>query len=184
MKRQLLQILGAALCVSAFTATAPEASAYSMSHFTATSAMTTGHWVKIRVDHEGLYEITYDQLRQWGFANPESVTVYGFGGTMLTHGSFYDSDPDDLTPTVCFHLDKALRFYGIGAMRWLPESYREINLEQNIYSNYGYYFVSDVKPEAGEDKVILRESSGKLATAVSAFYGVTEDVENLSLIHI
>lgn len=140
--------------------------------------MSTGHWVKIRVDHEGLYEITYDQLRQWGFANPESVTVYGFGGTMLTHGSFYDSDPDDLTPTVCFHLDKALRFYGIGAMRWLPESYREINLEQNIYSNYGYYFVSDVKPEAGEDKVILRESSGKLATAVSAFYGVTEDVEN------
>lgn len=178
MKKLLLQILGAALCVSTLTATAPEASAFKPSHFTAISALSTGHWVKIRVDHEGLYEITYDQLRQWGFANPESVSVYGFGGTMLTHGSFYDTDPDDLTPTVCFHTDNAVRFYGFGAMRWLPESYREINLEQNIYSNYGYYFVSDVKLEVGEDKVELRESSGKRATAVSAVYGFTEDVEN------
>ncbi|GEM_PF-1019137 len=178
MKRQLLQILGAALCVSTLTVTAPSAAAFTYAHFTATSALSTGKWVKIRVDHEGLYEITYEKLRQWGFNNPEAVNVYGFGGTMLTHGSFYDTDPDDLTPTVCFHTDKAVRFYGIGAMRWLPESYREIHLEQNIYSDYGYYFVSDVKLETGEDKVELRESSGKQATAVSAVYGFTEDVEN------
>lgn len=165
--------------MSALTATAPEAAAFTYAHFTAISALSTGKWVKIRVDHEGLYEITYEQLRQWGFSNPEAVNVYGFGGTMLTHGEFYDSDPDDLTPTVCFHTDKAVRFYGIGATRWLPESYREVILEQNIYSNYGYYFVSDVKiKNKVEDQVPLRESSGKRATAVSAVYGFTEDVEN------
>lgn len=178
MKRQVLRILGAALCVGALIAAAPRAAAYKSTHFTATSALSTGHWVKIRVDHEGLYEITYEQLRQWGFANPESVTVYGFGGTMLTHGSFYPTDPDDLPPALCFHTDNAIRFYGIGAIRWLPESYREISLEQNIYSNYGYYFVSDVKPEGGEDILPLSESTRNRATIVSAFYGFTEDLDN------
>lgn len=178
MKKQLLQILGVALCVGALTATAPEAAAYEMSHYTAISALSSGKWVKIRVDHEGLYEITYDQLRQWGFANPESVSVYGYGGTMLSHEKFESKDPDDLTPTVCFHTDNAVRFYGVGARRWVPESYREVFLEENVYSNYGYYFVSDVKLDTGEDKVEFRESSGKLAKEVSAVYGFTEDVEN------
>ncbi len=178
MRKTILRILGAALCGGLLAASAPAASAYDISHYASRSAMASGRWVKIRVDHEGLYEITYDQLRQWGFDKPEAAKVYGFGGTMLTHQTFDKNDPDDLNPTVCFHTGTALRFYGVGAMRWLPESCREVNLEQNLYSNYGYYFVTDIGTDDDTDTVRLVESGKDPVTTAAAVYGYTEDVEN------
>ena len=34
--------------------------------FASKSVLATGNWAKINVDHSGVYEISYDELRSWG----------------------------------------------------------------------------------------------------------------------
>ncbi|MDP2113750.1 MAG: hypothetical protein Q8K69_06805, partial [Bacteroidota bacterium] len=48
-----------------------------------TSLLASGKWTKIKTKNKGIYKITYDQLKLWGFANPEKVVLYGNGGLML-----------------------------------------------------------------------------------------------------
>ncbi len=44
------------------------------------SVLSSGKWLKIRTAKKGIYKITYDKLRSWGFTSPELVNVYGNGG--------------------------------------------------------------------------------------------------------
>ncbi|MDE6042741.1 MAG: hypothetical protein K2G07_04240, partial [Muribaculaceae bacterium] len=55
-------------CVPAFCSTDAAA---------ADSRLAQGKWVKVKVDTEGIQQITHEQLRSWGFKKPEYVTVYG-----------------------------------------------------------------------------------------------------------
>lgn len=48
--------------------------------FTSQSKLAKGKWVKINIPESGVYEITYDELREMGFDNPSKVRVYGQGG--------------------------------------------------------------------------------------------------------
>ncbi len=109
------------------------------------SALANGHWVKIRVDKEGIYQISYDQLRQWGFSDPSKVGIYGYGGVSLAGQRHTTLNPDDLTRSYAHH-DSALEkmfFYGEGALRSMATSISTYNYQRNYYSDYGYYFLSD-----------------------------------------
>lgn len=53
--------------------------AYSTSYYATTSRLNSGHWVKIATDSEGVYQLTYDKLRELGFSDPSKVQVYGYG---------------------------------------------------------------------------------------------------------
>jgi hypothetical protein len=48
-----------------------------------TSVLATGKWTKIKTKAKGIYKITYDQLKTWGYPNPDQVALYGNGGYML-----------------------------------------------------------------------------------------------------
>jgi hypothetical protein len=48
-----------------------------------TSVLGSGKWTKIKAKNKGIYKITYDQLKLWGYSNPENVCMYGNDGYML-----------------------------------------------------------------------------------------------------
>ena len=46
--------------------------------YTTQSLLTTGKWVKIRVNKAGVYSISKSQLSSMGFNNPDNVCLYGY----------------------------------------------------------------------------------------------------------
>lgn len=114
------------------------------------SKLSAGKWVKVEIESTGLYQIPYSLLREMGFENPAAVGVYGKGGglhsvnfTSATEGVPYR---DDLEQIAVIHENESLYFYG--------RSVDDIRFEAgtaplfkrglpNIYSNTGYYFLSD-----------------------------------------
>lgn len=121
------------------------------------SQLATGKWVKIGVDQTGVYEISYQTLREMGFSNPQRVGVYGMGGAQQSI-NFYSIGgttrlyKDDISPVAVMHHNDKLYFYGVGTSQVLLNIsgnkydaggyYKRIG--KNIYSDTGYYFLSDV----------------------------------------
>lgn len=126
------------------------ASAYPASYYKSESILSSGHWVKITVDGEGIFQVTYDELRAWGFSEPEKVSVYGYSGCADVSGSFTDTHVDDLPQTACLHTsDGRILFYGEGDYRIWPTSYQAAEIARNYYDRRGVYFLTDsqeIKP--------------------------------------
>lgn len=133
------------------------AHAFSPTQYNSESVLKDGHWVKIRVSENGIHQITDDQLREMGFSDPSKVTVYGYGGAVITDSSFKtplsnpngpDCHPEDLPQIYSYHGYGHLLFYGEGNSRagvgTNPTRIESINL--NRYSNHGYYFLTDSQP--------------------------------------
>ena len=136
------------------------------------SVLQNGRVIKIQVSETGVYAIPYDTLQAWGL-NPQNVRVLGYGGVMLNE-NFSLSRWDDL-PSVPIYIYTGtdgvfgsgdyILFYAQGATGW-SFSGGHWRHTQNVYSNYGYYFVSDT---AGEQKII--------DTATAATGTTVNDVE-------
>lgn len=127
--------------------------------FKANSVLADGKWVKIEAPETGLYSISYDQLKEMGFENPENVGVYGKGGRMMnlnfspsTH-SIASGFPyaDDLAQVSSYHSNNQLIFWAEGteAISFDPGTSANgnvpyfLNHRRNIYSKTAYYFLSD-----------------------------------------
>lgn len=123
--------------------------ALSTDYYASNSRLASGNWVKVRVTTEGMQQITYDQLREWGFANPKNVKVYGYGGTILTDHVFSTQKPDDVQPTLSIHTDDGrLIFFGDADVRTtLNGTDSNNNLLYTVHRNYssstGYYLLTD-----------------------------------------
>lgn len=121
--------------------------AYTPTYYTASSKLSSGHWVKVKVTQIGMQEISYDQLRALGFENPENVCVYGYGGTILTKNTFDSTLPDDLPAQPVYYGEDKLIFYGEPDLRInLGSNCYKVEILRNVYSSAGYYFLSDYKP--------------------------------------
>ena len=61
------------------------------------SILAEGNWVKISTTDAGIYQITEDSLRAWGFTDPSKIKLFGYGGTDIDE-LFANSDNyiDDL----------------------------------------------------------------------------------------
>lgn len=118
--------------------------AYPAAYYASSSRLASGHWVRIRVTQTGMQEISHEQLRQLGFDNPSAVTVYGYGGVLLTSNEFTTSLPDDLPPAPTLHTAGKLIFYGESDVRNdLASTETSINILRNAYATSGCYFLSD-----------------------------------------
>ncbi len=125
--------------------------------FAKRSVLADGKWVKVGVDQTGVYEISYETLRQMGFQNPSSVSVFGRGGELMDPSFVKASGPasliDDLPSVKVLHKGDKLYFFAEGvdklAFKNLPSlstgGYYE-RKSKNIYSDYGYYFLTDSQP--------------------------------------
>lgn len=121
------------------------------------SAMAEGHWVKIRVSNDAIYELTYDELKSLGFTNPERVNVYGYNPTLLlTHND--NKIPADMGCVYTMHFPayNKIMFYGKGDTDFAPELWEDLpsssttpsSHSKHAYSKDATYFLSDIDRDA------------------------------------
>lgn len=117
------------------------------------SVLSQGKWAKIRVDKEGIYQLTPDALRKMGFATPERVKVYGYGGLLqnevLAFGIESEKNaservPDDLTEVPTLRHNGKILFWAEGTLRRRYDTARLLwTHTTNYYSSYSYYFITE-----------------------------------------
>lgn len=137
--------------------------------YASSSNLSSGTWVKVSVKKEGMYKITFDELKALGFSNPKNVRVFGYGGQLLPE-NLTDDYLDDI-PEVCSYLgDNYILFYGVGTLKQeLSKGNNRFSFTSNTYSDYGCYFLSDV---SGKRKEISNEKSlsGTPAKSLNTHY--------------
>lgn len=122
------------------------------------SALASGKWVKIRVEKDGVYELTHAKLRELGFSNPENVGVYGYAPTiLLTHD--LEVMPTDMQPMQSLHSNGKLLFFGQSNVDYSPELWETqksgsvadgVNHARHAHSRGATYFLSDSRSSSGE----------------------------------
>lgn len=112
------------------------------------SVLNSGKWVKIKTKDRGIYKVTYDQIKQWGFTNPDQVVLYGTGGYMLPTLNRELRFDDLATYPVLKGKDSTgkdcLFFYSTGNVSFSQNL--ETGLfahQQNYYSTETYFYLSD-----------------------------------------
>ncbi len=127
------------------------AMALPLTHYASSSRLASGRWVKISVEESGLYRITPEQLRSWGFSQPEKVHVFGYGGTRIPDELNATNYVDDLPAVQQISDGRGIVFYANGPEEWVQTYIGYMHRVSNIYTTEGYYFLSDVALE--EDRV-------------------------------
>jgi hypothetical protein len=136
------------------------------------SVLSSGKWVKIKTTDKGIYKITYDQLKAWGFTNPDQVVLYGNGGYMLPVMNS-DTPVDDLSIYPVLKAKDStgkdcIFFYSTGNLRLSVDSGTGIvSHQQNYYSTETYFYLSDKGTVKTIDK--SAEISGSVGRQVSSF---------------
>lgn len=118
------------------------------------SVLNTGTWYKIAIDKTGVFKIDADFLNSIGIQtsslNPRKIRVFGNGGAMLpellsqprkedlTENAIYVAGENDGV----FNENDYVLFYAQGPISWSLSDRNSISHKQNIYSNYGYYFIN------------------------------------------
>lgn len=134
-------------------------SSTSLHTYAASSVLAQGKFVKIKISETGVYKLTYEDLQSMGIT-PANVRIYGYGGGVLEQ-SFLKPKIDDL-PEVAIWMQKGsdgvfnagdyILFYGQGVTKWAYDTSKSLFTHSiNIYSKYGYYFVTS---DAGVGKRI------------------------------
>ncbi len=149
------------------------ANAFSSFHYTAHSKLSSGKWVKISIPETGVYEITYDELREMGFNNPSQVRLYGAGGARMNE-KLEMSAVDDLKLVHVMRVGEKLCFYGIGPVNMSltgSESTPHYVRTFNPYSLVGCYFLTEEsRAELGIDAMPQPTVSDYINTPVSLDY--------------
>jgi len=142
-------------------------SASSAYQWKTTSVLGSGKWIKIKTKDKGIYKITFDQLKSWGFSNPDQVSVYGNGGYMLPVLN-KDIRFDDLNSySILKGKDIAgkdcMFFYSTGNIRIEENATTGIlTHKQNYYSTETYFYLSDQgTPKTISKAAELTDNSGK-----------------------
>lgn len=151
--------------------------AFSPSQYNSESVLKSGHWVRVKVSQNAIHQITYDQLREMGFSDPSKVTVYGYGGAVLTDDTFKipianpkesSQHPEDLPQIYAYRIQDRLLFYGECGVRPGVGS-NSTRKEQgdtriNRYSPYGYYFLTDCQSIKSVPGISFNSSNTRTVT--------------------
>lgn len=130
--------------------------------YTQKSVLSTGVWKKIKISENGIYRISYKDLKDMGFSAPEKVALCGYGGWSLDE-DFSRSYIDDLPVVPVYRMDDSFLFYGNGTIQW---EYKNNQFEHtnNPYSEYGYYFLTDAVEPAQMKESLLKEIASERIT--------------------
>lgn len=151
----------------------------------ASSVLASGKWVKIKAKDRGIYKVTYDQIKQWGFVNPDQVVLYGTGGYMLPTLNRELRFDDLATYPVLKGKDSAgkdcLFFFSTGNVSFSQNL--ETGLfthQQNYYSTETYFYLSD----QGIARIIgkaaeLTGAAGKQVTSFPKYDYYEKELVNL-----
>lgn len=176
-KKFLFNILGLMII---WAGTSLPMQALSSSHFTTSSKLATGKWVKIAIPENGIYQLTFEELSEMGFSNPENVRIYGNGGYPISE-ILDGSAPDDLQPVASKIFDNKLCFYAKGPVKFdmsteMTGTPLHYSREFNSYSTMGYYFITenDGSPKM-EPEVNNNENIGTTVRSTSLDYMIHEE---------
>jgi hypothetical protein len=128
------------------------------------SVLSTGKWFRIKISEDGIYKLTYEDLKKIGISNPSDVRIYGNGGGMLPVDNS-DPHPDDLRENAIwfetgddgsFNSGDYILFYGQGPHVWKynPDNHY-FNKELHLFSDWNYYFLTS---DFGRGKTISTKS--------------------------
>lgn len=116
--------------------------------FKANSVLSSGKWVKVKVGAAGVYELSYQRLKEFGFDSPEKVKVFGQGGNMATE-NFTVGFTDDLEQVPSLRENDKIYFYAKSTVRDVisiyntAEFYLYNQIQRNAYSDESCYFLTD-----------------------------------------
>lgn len=156
----------------------------SADYYAGSSALSTGHWVKVKIKESGMHQITDAELRGMGFSNPENVAVYGYSATELSDYRLTSDSPDDLPAIPSIRHDGKLIFYAVGDVDLSitrnvstggSVTY-PVNVQRNYYADYSTCFLTDALPRVEPETVPYVED---YATAVSDSWGMVHYEEEL-----
>ena len=112
--------------------------------FASSSLLSSGRWVRIAVDRDGVYQLTQEELSQMGFSDINQVKVYGFGGHMISE-ELNGLSLDDLIEQPTIIAGGKLCFYGKGPLKmtFTNATTPHFSRLQNAYSSHGHYFLTE-----------------------------------------
>lgn len=134
--------------------------------YTNQSVLHSGKWVKLKINEDGIYKLTYEDLVEMGISDPSDPRIFGRGGMLSEENNI--PEPDDLQENAIW-MDRGdnqefgqgdyILFYGKGPDRWdYDESSSMFSCKPHLYSEYSYYFITS---DAGIGKKInLNEEIG------------------------
>jgi len=106
--------------------------------------LSEGRWAKVGIDTTGIFEISYERLRELGFPDPERVAVYGSGGVIAADNSFSGPYAGGFAPAPFMHTsDGRILFFAEGPVRADMSSDTRLTISRNFYDSYAYYYLSD-----------------------------------------
>jgi hypothetical protein len=145
------------------------AKALDLSTYAENSVLNEGKWVKIGVETNGLYMLTNATLRSWGFTDPSRVRIYGYGGKriadVLSAANYIDDLP--LVQSTC--TSKGVVFYGVGAGEWVQSTSNRYHWNTNVYTTYGYYFVTESDITLRDIEKVGRATAAEPATTFNDY---------------
>lgn len=120
--------------------------------YASNSVLNSGKWQKIKINQTGIYKLTYKQITDLGFTNPENIKIYGNGGKVLpvNNSSFRY---DDLVENPIwfekgtdgiFNSGDYILFYAHSPVYWSYNTGKGIYTHLlHPYSDESNYFITD-----------------------------------------
>lgn len=132
------------VCFAVLAITAVSTEALDKQYYAHFSKLAEGQWVKIAVQESGIYQITADDISNWGLGSDLSqIHVFGYGGAPLSEVMLGDNYSDDLPQVPVVRSDDRILFYAQGPITWqrLNNIIPYVQL-QHPYATVGTYFVT------------------------------------------
>ena len=160
--------------------------------FKDSSVLAVGEWVKLKLNSDGIYKITYSDLINIGFSNPTQVRIFGYSGGMLS--SYVDSTYIDDLPEVPIYYSTGndsifgpgdyILFYAQSPNRWKWNATSNMMLfSWNLYDSYSYYFITCNQGEPKQIEYTSPQEDIPTAEVTNYLTYSTHDLQSENLIH-
>ena len=166
------------ICLLGFTSFLTAQKMNDGSRYRENSVLAAGKWIQLKVKEDGIYKLTYDDIKKQGINDPSKVKIYGYGGWILPE-DFNQPYIDDLPETAVymnkgsdgvFNSGDYLLFYGRGTTKWTYNQTRSAyEHENNPYSTYGSYFMTESNTGPKEMETLRLSSVPSGAIRLTAF---------------
>lgn len=115
------------------------------SYYAESSKLATGKWVKVFVMESGIYQITTDDIRNWGLGTDlTQIHVFGYGGAPLSETMLGTNYADDLPQMPVVRTENSILFYAQGPTTWKRYNALVPQLQvQHPYAKSGSYFITN-----------------------------------------
>ncbi|MGL4956036.1 MAG: type IX secretion system sortase PorU [Bacteroidales bacterium] len=112
------------------------------------SVLSSGRWIKLKIKKTGVYKLSRQQLRQWGFNNLTQVSIWGNGCEELPRLNSVENI-DDLRQIPTVQTDDGILFYAEAKNTWKQDTQKQFFFHiQNEFSDISYvYMASHLKPK-------------------------------------